>query len=219
MAGIGKSVLLESSTASAQARVLRVTGVESEAEALRGALGLGGATRGDQFLVGLATLSLLVELSAAGPVLCLVADAQWLDGESADALLFAARRLHTEPSSCSPRGRVSSPRGLPELRLDALDAEAAQKLLAEQGPDLPPAARDQLVAEAGQPARDHVSRGHRTTLSCVSNWRRSARARSVSSTIRAIGSTPVDPMIAAWACVPCASSSATGNSPFRSTRS
>ncbi|GAA2416186.1 LuxR family transcriptional regulator [Nonomuraea africana] len=176
-AGIGKSALLESSAAKARARVLRVTGVESEAdlpfaalhlllrpvvdhiealppqqaEALRGALGLGGATRGDPFLVGLATLSLLVELSAAGPVVCLVDDAQWLDGESADALLFAARRLHAEPVVVLFGAREGDfpARGLPELRLGKLDTEAAQKLLAEQAVDLPPAVRDQLVAEAG----------------------------------------------------------------------
>ncbi|PSL47147.1 AAA ATPase-like protein [Saccharothrix carnea] len=177
VAGIGKSALLESAAAGTRARLLRVTGVESEAdlpfaalhlllrpvlghvealprqlvEALRGALGLGGATRGDRFLVGLATLSLLVELSAEGPVLCLVDDAQWLDGESADALLFAARRLHAEPVAVLFAAREGEfpARGLPELRLGALATEAARKLLAEQGADLPPAVRDQLVAEAG----------------------------------------------------------------------
>ncbi|MEQ4726283.1 AAA family ATPase, partial [Nonomuraea sp. B19D2] len=176
-AGIGKSALLEFSAASTRGRVLRVSGVESEAdlpfaalhlllrpvldhiealpsqqaEALRGALGLGGDNRGDRFLVGLATLSLLVELSAAGPVVCLVDDAQWLDGESADALLFAARRLHAEPVAVLFAAREGDfpARGLPEMRLRALDTDAAHKLLAEQAADLPLAARDQLVAEAG----------------------------------------------------------------------
>lgn len=177
-AGIGKSALLEYAAAKARAQVLRATGVESEsdlpfaalhmllrpvldhvealppqqAEALRGALGLGGATRGDRFLVGLATLSLLVELSVAGPVVCLVDDAQWLDGESADALLFAVRRLHAEPVAVLFGARESDgtfpARGLRELRLGELDAEAAHRLLAEQAVDLPPAVRDQLVAEA-----------------------------------------------------------------------
>ncbi|TYB50403.1 AAA family ATPase [Nonomuraea sp. PA05] len=176
-AGIGKSALLEFSEVRASARVLRVTGVESEsdlpfaalhlllrpvleqaealppqqAEALRGALGLGGATGGDRFLVGLATLSLLVELSASGPVVCLVDDAQWLDGESADALLFAARRLHAEPVVILFAAREAEfpSRGLPELRLGELDAESARRLLDDQAADLPPAVRDRLVAEAG----------------------------------------------------------------------
>ncbi|MBG0831521.1 AAA family ATPase [Planomonospora sp. ID67723] len=177
-AGIGKSALLDYTAATAQARVLRVNGVESEtdlpfaalhlllrpvldhvralppqqAEALRSALGLGGPARGDRFLVGLATLSLLVELSAAGPLVCLVDDAQWLDGESADALLFAARRLHGEPVATLFAAREGDglfpSRGLPELWLGELDAGTAHRLLAEQAADLPPAVREQLVAEA-----------------------------------------------------------------------
>ncbi|MBE1562216.1 ATP-binding protein [Nonomuraea africana] len=177
-AGIGKSALLDYAAAKAQARVLRVNGVESEAdlsfaalhlllrpvldhvgalpsqqaEVLRGALGLGGTTRGDRFLVGVATLNLLVELSAEGPVVCLVDDAQWLDGESADALLFAARRLHTEPVAALFTAREGDAafhaRGLTELWLGELDAEAARGLLTEQAADLPPAIRDQLLTEA-----------------------------------------------------------------------
>ncbi|MFI6743037.1 ATP-binding protein [Nonomuraea sp. NPDC050451] len=175
-AGIGKSALLDYAAEQAQARVLRVNGVESEADlpfaalhlllrpvldelealppqqadALRGALGLGGPTRGDRFLVGLATLSLLVELSAAGPVVCLIDDAHWLDGESADALLFAVRRLHTEPVAALFAAREGEfpARGLPELRLGELDAEAARGLLTGQAADLPPAVREQLLAEA-----------------------------------------------------------------------
>ncbi|MEV0589271.1 AAA family ATPase [Nonomuraea sp. NPDC050310] len=175
-AGIGKSALLESAASGAQAQVLRVTGVESEAdlpfaalhlllrpvlghadalprqqaEALRGALGLGAATPGDRFLVGLATLNLLVELSTESPVVCLVDDAQWLDGESADALLFAARRLHAEPVAVvfAARDGGFTARGLPELRLPKLDTEAARLLLAERAGDLPPIVRDQLLVEA-----------------------------------------------------------------------
>ncbi|MEV4166708.1 ATP-binding protein [Nonomuraea dietziae] len=174
--GIGKSALLNYAAGQTQARVLRVNGVESEAdlpfaalhlmlspvldqvaalppqqtEALRGALGLGGPARGDRFLVGLATLSLLVELTAAGPVVCLIDDAHWLDGESADALLFAARRLHSERVAAVFTAREGEfpARGLPELRLGELDAEAARRLLTEQAADLPPAVRDQLLADA-----------------------------------------------------------------------
>ncbi|MFG3437589.1 ATP-binding protein [Nonomuraea sp. NPDC047897] len=176
-AGIGKSALLDYAAAGTRARVLRVTGVESEAElpfaalhlllrpvldrvealppqqaeALLGALGLGGATRGDRFLVGLATLSLLVEVSAQGPLVCLVDDAQWLDGESADALLFATRRLHAEPVTVLFAARTGSrfpAAGLPELPVRNLDAEAARQLLAEHAATLPPAVREQVVTEA-----------------------------------------------------------------------
>ncbi|BCJ74869.1 transcriptional regulator [Catellatospora sp. IY07-71] len=177
-AGIGKSALLEYAAASTPARVLRVTGVQSEADlpfaalhvllrplldrvaalppqqsdALLGALGLGSTNRGDRFLVGLATLSLLVEVSATTPLLCLIDDAHWLDGESADALLFAARRLGAESVAMLFATRESerdfSARGLPDLRLGRLEPEAAGRIVAEHAADLPPAVRDQLVAEA-----------------------------------------------------------------------
>ncbi|MBO3742637.1 AAA family ATPase [Actinoplanes sp. NEAU-H7] len=177
-AGIGKSALLEYAAARTSARVLRVTGMQSEAglsfaalhvllrpvldrvpalppqqsDALLGALGLGATNRGDRFLVGLATLNLLVEVSASTPLVCLIDDAHWLDGESADALLFAARRLDAEPVAVLFATRESegdfSGRGLPEVRLGRLEPEAAARLVAEYAADLPPAVRDQLVAEA-----------------------------------------------------------------------
>ncbi|MEV4416428.1 LuxR family transcriptional regulator [Catellatospora sp. NPDC049609] len=176
-AGIGKSALLDYAAAVPHTRVLRVTGVESEAElpfaalhmllrpvldrteaiprqqaeALHSALGMGGAERGDRFLVGLATLNLLVELSAQQPLVCLFDDAHWLDGESADALLFAARRLHAEPVAVlfAARTGASFPAtGLPELQLGGLDVTAARQLLADRTGALPPAVRDHLVAEA-----------------------------------------------------------------------
>ncbi|MFX0573647.1 LuxR C-terminal-related transcriptional regulator [Nocardia nepalensis] len=177
-AGIGKSALLEYAETAAQCRTLRVTGIESEAElpyaalqvllrpvlgtlthlprqqadALLSALGLGETTSGDRFLVGLATLSLLTELSAEEPLLCLVDDAHWLDQESADALLFAVRRLHSEPVSlvfaARDEGRSFFAPGVPELRLPGLDREAA-RALADSGGALAPAVRDQIVAESG----------------------------------------------------------------------
>ncbi|WP_225844984.1 ATP-binding protein [Streptomyces sp. HPF1205] len=103
-------------------------------EALRTALALPGAHPADEdqdarFLVGLAALSLLARAasegpdgSGGGPVLCLVDDAQWLDGASAGALGFAARRVEaarvamvvavedgTEPDSDPDREAVASP--------------------------------------------------------------------------------------------------------------
>ena len=135
-AGSGKTALLEHVAADAKDfRVLRCTGVESEAElpfaalhlllldcldrldslpgpqaaALRAAFGLEEAPGVDRFLAGLATLTLLSEVAADGPLLCLVDDAQWLDRASTDALLFAGRRLGAEGVVLLMSGRDDDP--------------------------------------------------------------------------------------------------------------
>jgi len=176
-AGIGKTALLDAAEQKASgARVLRVTGVESEVElpfaalhvllrpvldeigalperqaaALRGAFGMAEAAVADRFLVGLGVLSLVAELAEDRPVLVLADDAQWVDRASADALVFAARRLHAERAAVLAAARDEPGGGLlglPELRVDGLDREAAEQLLGGAG--LVAAVRDQLIAEAG----------------------------------------------------------------------
>ncbi|WP_324794465.1 AAA family ATPase [Streptomyces cyaneofuscatus] len=192
-AGIGKTALLDwlAGTAAAQAhgettgdgrevRVLRVTGVEPEADlafgglvqllwpvqdrlnalpapqaaALRAILGTGREQRGpDRFLTGLAVLTVLAELAEDGPLLCLVDDAQWLDRATAEALLFAARRLAAEGVAMVLAGRDDDgfiAPGIPELPLLRLDFEASSRLLADRG--RAPALHSQIITEsAGNP--------------------------------------------------------------------
>jgi hypothetical protein len=122
-AGIGKTMLLDEAVARADGMVvLRASGVESEAElafaglhqvllpllellpalpasqagALASAFGLGGEEVGNRFLASLATLGLLAEAAGDRGLLCVIDDAHWLDGPTAEALLFAARRLEAE---------------------------------------------------------------------------------------------------------------------------
>jgi DNA-binding CsgD family transcriptional regulator len=117
--------------------------------------GLGGSSpRGstDPLLIGMAVLSLLSELAGDGPLLCLVDDAHWLDGSSAAALAFAARRLGEEGialimAARDGEGRFPAP-GLPELRVAGLPPESAAALLDAQPAELTAARRYRILAEA-----------------------------------------------------------------------
>jgi DNA-binding CsgD family transcriptional regulator len=182
--GIGKSSLLAYAAEHAgRARTLRAQGVESELElpfaalhqlfhsyrdelgrlpapqsaALRGALGLAPGHADDRFLVAAGVLTLLGELAGDDGLLCLVDDAHWLDRPSADALLFAARRLDAEgvglifATRSSERHRLPAP-GLDVLDLPGLAAAEADALLSEHAPETTPLVRERLVAStAGNP--------------------------------------------------------------------
>src|SRR5262249_7413825 len=106
---------------------------ERQQDALSAALGLRDAGTYDRFLIGLAVLSLLAEMAEDGPALCLVDDAQWLDRASADALVFAARRLDAEGIAVIFAARehdaVFSAAGLRVLWLCGLFLESATGLL------------------------------------------------------------------------------------------
>ncbi|TDE33843.1 LuxR family transcriptional regulator [Actinomadura sp. 6K520] len=122
-----------------------------QAAALQAALGLTRPRPEDRLLVGLALLTLLSGPEGRAPVLVLVDDAQWLDRESADALLFAARRAAARGIVFlfAARDDAAWPRtGLPELRLTGLAAADARLLLAERAPDTPAARRDRAVEQA-----------------------------------------------------------------------
>ncbi|MFG3436975.1 AAA family ATPase [Nonomuraea sp. NPDC047897] len=176
--GIGKTALLDHAAATAgEMRLVRGTGVESEAElpfsglqlllrpaleartalpgpqrrALEAVCGLGPAAGSEPMLVGLAVLSLLAEHAGETGLLCLVDDAQWLDRASREALLFAARRLHAEGVVmifAARDGEGAFPApGLAESRLSGLAPEASAALL-DRHP-LAPAVRYRVLAEAG----------------------------------------------------------------------
>ena len=111
-----------------------------QAAALESALALRPPADGgqDRFAVGAGTLSLLSAYADAAPVAVLLDDAQWLDGSSADALLFAFRRLVADPVGVVLTGREGEPSlldgaGLQMLRLGGLDQAASAELLRQQG--------------------------------------------------------------------------------------
>ena len=156
--GIGKTALLEYAIESAPGfRIARAAGVESEMElafaavhqlcvpmldrlerlpgpqrdALGVAFGLRAGEAPDRFLVGLAVLSLLSEVAAQRPLLCVVDDAQWLDRASAQALAFAARRLLAERVALIFAAREPGEEftGLPEHLVRGLEDSDARALL------------------------------------------------------------------------------------------
>src|SRR5580700_8996482 len=119
-------------------------------EALRTAFGLSAGPVPDRFLVGLAVLGLLSETAGERPLVCAVDDQQWLDGASAQALGFAARRLAADPVGLVFAARVPGQdvAGLPGLVVEGLAEDDARELLESvlTGP-LDARVRDRIIAD------------------------------------------------------------------------
>ncbi len=178
--GIGKTILLEYAAEQAVGmQLLRARGVESEAQipfasllellrpvlglveripkpqavALEGALALRPARARERFAIGAATLSLLAACAEQAPVAVLIDDAQWLDGSSAQALLFAVRRLVADPIAVLIAVREDEPSlldgaDLSTLQIAGLGLDEATVLLSDMAPE---AARQLHSATAGNP--------------------------------------------------------------------
>ncbi|MGA7419311.1 MAG: ATP-binding protein, partial [Acidimicrobiales bacterium] len=178
-AGMGKTALLEYLAGRASdCRVVSVAGAQAEREfgfaalhqlcvpllnhldavpspqrkALYVTFGIGAGPVPDRLLIGLAVLSLLAEVAAERPLVCLIDDQQWLDQPSAQVLAFVARRLGTESVGLVFGVRTPSAEltGLADLAVGGLADHDAQVLLCSvlTGP-VDARVRDRIVAETG----------------------------------------------------------------------
>ncbi len=125
---------------------------EAGAEALRRSLALAEPGEVNPFLVYAGALQLLAAAAEREPILAVVDDAHWLDPASAEAITFAARRLEAESVAVLFAVREGETtrldaRGIPELWIKGLSAEAAGELLAEvNGGSIAAAVAGRLVA-------------------------------------------------------------------------
>jgi DNA-binding CsgD family transcriptional regulator len=175
--GIGKTALIEQAVTSAQDfRVLRAAGQDGETElayaallqlcapgldrlvrlptpqrdAMKVAFGLCTGDPPDRLLVALALLTLLSEMAAERPLLCIVDDAQWFDRASAQAVAFVARRLATEAMAFvfGAREVPDDLRGLPEMVVGGLGDGDARALFGSRVPyRLDEPVLDRIMAE------------------------------------------------------------------------
>jgi len=172
--GVGKTALVEDAVSGLDdMHLLRATGLEAERHlpfggllqllrpvldridelpppqtaALAGALAISEAApgSGDRFMIGASVLALLARYAEDLPLAVVVDDLQALDRPSAEAILFATRRLAADPVAVLATAR--SPEsdhlvsGLPVLRLEGLDPRSATVLVARATGGTPPASR------------------------------------------------------------------------------
>ena len=149
-AGMGKTALLDYAASIADGMsIFRIAGVEAEStfafaalhrlllptvdqldslpgpqrDALGAAFGIVSAAPADNFLVGLAALSLMAGAATQGGLLGIVDDVQWIDVESLHVLAFVARRLSADGIALifglrSPQANLAGLAGVPSLQVD-----------------------------------------------------------------------------------------------------
>ena len=180
--GVGKTALLNAAGSRADGmQLLRASGVELETDiafaglysllqpivrqlsglppgqraALRSALGLSDAADSpapERLAIAAGTHGLLSLAAEVRPILLLVDDLHWLDAPSAEALLFALRRLDSDAVACvlTTRPGYTDHSGLPTCELSGLQQPEVEQLVkALSGVAPSPAMASRLHVETG----------------------------------------------------------------------
>ncbi|MGW5568125.1 LuxR C-terminal-related transcriptional regulator, partial [Streptomyces tendae] len=122
-------------------------------DALKVAVGIGSGPAPDRLLTSTAVLLLLRAVAARLPLLLIVDDLPWLDRATTGVLGFVARRLVGSKAGLLAASRSGSysffeAGDLAEHRLQPLDEESADALISTVHPDVSPAVRRRITAEA-----------------------------------------------------------------------
>lgn len=165
-AGMGKTALLDYTASTAEGMsVFRISGIEAEStfafaalhrfllptvdrldelpgpqrDALGAAFGMVRSAPADNFLVGLAALSLMAGAATQGGLLGIVDDVQWIDLESLHVLAFVARRLRADGIALifglrSTQEGLADLAGVPSLQVVGLPRGSALELLGHNVP-------------------------------------------------------------------------------------
>jgi hypothetical protein len=181
-AGMGKTALLDAMLSRvADAQVLRATGIETHAElpfaglhqllgpvlpaiddlpprqreVLGSALAIDVAVAHDGLAVAAAVLGILAAAMGGAPLLLVIDDAQWIDTESLEAVMFACARMRDQPlalimAARSDPGPPPHPRDFIEISLAPLDVASARALACAHAPvPLDRAGADRIATLAG----------------------------------------------------------------------
>ena len=126
---------------------------EPQRAALAGALRIAPEEPSDAFSVNVAAHALVVLAAERRPLLLVLDDVHWLDGASADALAFAARRFAAEEIAVLAAVRAGEPsafdHGFATMELGALDMDAARALLADRREPVSSEAETRVLEAAG----------------------------------------------------------------------
>lgn len=134
----------------------RVSGLPGQqGQSLLACFGMVDNVAANRFFTSLAVLELLADAAGDAPLLVCLDDVHWMDRPSVEALAFVARRIGAERVVLVSTSRRPDSQLLGDaqvvswIQLEGLSADAAEALLRSRAPNLGPALRSRVLAQAG----------------------------------------------------------------------